>query len=248
MRIIAVIPARYASTRLPGKPLIEINGITMIQRVYERVKRVSGVDKILVATDDDRILQHVLAFGGNAVMTSAELPSGTERCVEAIEQLNETFDFAINIQGDEPFIAPELIEQVIESFGIETQVVTAVKQITDSEVLFNPNVVKAVLSESHHALYFSRQTLPFVRDEPTENWLAKTKFYKHIGIYGFKTEVLKQLVKLPISVLETTEKLEQLRWLANGFSVRAVITEHESIGIDTPEDLVQFSINQKTTH
>lgn len=217
----------------------------MIQRVYEQVKLVDKIDKIVVATDNERIFDHVLAFGGDAVMTASELPSGTERCAAAVAALKDEFDIVINVQGDEPFIAPQLITQVINGFRENTGIVTAAKQISDEATLFNPNVVKVVFSTSGRALYFSRQTIPFLRDVETNMWLNKTPFYKHIGIYGFRTATLRELVKLPEEPLETNEKLEQLRWLYHDYAVKVILTEHESIGIDTPEDLSKIMTSWK---
>lgn len=237
MKIIAVIPARFASTRFPGKPLVDIHGKSMVQRVYEQVQLVEKIDKILVATDDERIFDYVTNFGGEAIMTDSDLPSGTERCAAAVNALNEDFDIVINVQGDEPFIAPELITQVINGFNDGASIVTAAKNISDNKTLFNTNVVKVVFSTSGRALYFSRQAIPFLRDVAPEMWLDSTPFYKHIGIYGFRTAVLNELVKLPEEQLESNEKLEQLRWLYHDHAIKIVVTEHESVGIDTPEDL-----------
>ncbi len=236
-RILVVIPARYASTRFPGKPLVEIRGKTMIQRVYEQVSRVSSVSRIVVATDDNRIKAHVETLGFDVMMTSEKHESGTERCAEVVEQLPETYDIVINVQGDEPFIAPELIQEVIDGFSEKAQIVTAVKQISDIETLHNPNVVKVVFTADQKALYFSRQPIPFQRDSPPENWLSNVDYYKHIGIYGFRRSKLLQLVKLPVASLESAEKLEQLRWLQAGFEIHVVRTKHESIGIDSVDDL-----------
>lgn len=235
--VLVVIPARYASTRFPGKPLVEIHGKTMIQRVCEQVKQVTDVNRIIVATDDIRIKTHVEAGGFEAMMTSENHSSGTERCAEVVEKLPEKFDIIINVQGDEPFIAPELIQQVIDGFELTTQIVTMVKKITETDVLHNPNVVKAVFSQNRTALYFSRQPIPYQRDAVSIEWLNNFEYYKHIGIYGFRHLELLKLVQLPISPLEEAEKLEQLRWLFYGRAIKIVVTEHESIGIDTSDDL-----------
>lgn len=236
-RILVVIPARYASSRFPGKPLVDIRGKTMIQRVYEQVSRVPSVHHIIVATDDPRIKSHVEALGFDVMMTSEKHESGTERCAEVVEKLSETYDIVINVQGDEPFIAPELIQEVIDGFSENAQVVTAVKQITDIDTLHNPNVVKVVFTSDQKALYFSRQPIPFQRDSPSESWLTNVDYFKHIGIYGFRRTKLLQLVKLPVASLESAEKLEQLRWLQAGFEIRVVRTKHESVGIDSVDDL-----------
>lgn len=243
MKIIGIIPARFASTRFPGKPLVKIGDKSMIQRVYEQVEKANYIEKAVVATDDERIFEHVKGFGGNVQMTASHHQSGTERCAEVIYNLqnesNETYDIAINIQGDEPFIQPQLIDDLAD-FLIRNQafkIGTAAKQIKDSKTLFNPNVVKVVFSESEKALYFSRQTIPYIRGVEKENWLEKQDFYKHIGIYAFRTSTLLELIKKPVADLELCESLEQLRWLANDYTIGILKTTFETIGIDTPEDL-----------
>lgn len=239
MKILVVIPARYASSRLPAKPLLDIEGKSMIRRVYEQVTQVSKCAAVVVATDNSLIFDHVTQFGGKVAMTDPNHPSGTDRCAEVLQQMGgkTAFDYVINVQGDEPFIAPEMIEELIQLFDGKTEIATAVKQIEEKEQLFNSNVVKAVLSVQQQALYFSRQAIPFVRDVAPENWLETTNFYKHIGIYGFRSDILERIVAIPVSELEATEKLEQLRWLSHGYRIQAVITEHESKGVDTEEDL-----------
>lgn len=239
MKILGIIPARFASSRFPGKPLADIGGKSMIQRVYEQALKAKSLSKVVVATDDPRILDHVIAFGGDACMTSESHPSGTDRCFEALKKEGgvDKFDYAINIQGDEPFIDPEIIDQLSKLLDFKTEIATAVKKITDYESLFNPNVVKAVLSMRKQCLYFSRQTVPYVRGHEPETWLDHADFYKHIGIYAYRSDVLEQISHIPTSILEDTEKLEQLRWLGFGYKIYATITNHESIGVDTPEDL-----------
>ena len=237
MRILGIIPARFASTRFPGKPLTDIGGKTMIQRVYEQASK-SNLQKVLVATDDARILEHVKSFGGNAVMTSESHESGTDRCFEAYQQNNEDFDFVINIQGDEPFIHPEqinLLANVLQDNSV--QLATHIKKIHTTEELHNPNLPKVVTDTRGQALLFSRQTIPFLRNVPQHDWLLHHTFYKHIGIYGYRTDILEQITQLPLGVLEKAESLEQLRWLENGFKIMTAITDLENIGIDTPEDL-----------
>lgn len=238
MNILAIIPARYASTRFPGKPLVEINGKSMIKRVYEQVQKADLVSEQIVATDDQRIFDHVLSFGGKAIMTSSEHQSGTDRCAEVVEQM-DGFDLAVNVQGDEPYINPVQINQVIRLFqdNIQTKIGTLAKRIDSYEELFNPNVVKVVLNNDHHAMYFSRATLPYVRNFPQKDWLNVAPFYKHIGIYAFRCPTLLDLTRLPRGKYEKAESLEQLRWLENGFDIRVGITEMETIGIDSPEDL-----------
>lgn len=236
-KIAVIIPARYASSRFPGKPLVEIAGKSMIQRVCEQAMQVGLVDKVVVATDSELIKAHVENLGFEVIMTAENHSSGTERCAEAAEKLQGGFDIIINVQGDEPFIAPELIEEVIKGFDENAQIVTAVKKVNDIEMLLNPNVVKAVLSEANYALYFSRNAIPYNRDAVVKDWANQSTYYKHIGIYGFRVKTLQKLVQLPATSLENIEKLEQLRWIGHGYQIKAIVTEHESIGIDTPEDL-----------
>jgi 3-deoxy-manno-octulosonate cytidylyltransferase (CMP-KDO synthetase) len=214
MKIAAIIPARYASTRFPGKPLADIAGKTMIQRVYEQCKQINELAYVIVATDDERIYQNVIQFGGEACMTSSQHLTGTDRIWEVVENLNLAVDVIINVQGDEPFIQPSQIQNIIACFqDANAAIATLVKPIEQNEVLFNVNAPKVVLDEAHFALYFSRQAIPFLRNEPTENWLNKHIYYQHIGIYGFRKDVLQKLVKLAPSKLEQAESLEQLRWV-----------------------------------
>jgi len=242
MKILGIIPARLASTRFPEKALADIGGKTMIQRVYEQASKASSLSSILVATDHEKIYHHVLSFGGNVVMTSEKHQSGTDRCLEALDNhlkssKDKLYDFIINIQGDEPFIQPEQINLLASVLKVETQVATLAKKITDSETLFSSNTPKLIMNEANLALYFSRQTIPFIRGIPKENWLDAHTFFNHVGIYAYRTDVLRAITKFPISSLEKAESLEQLRWLENGISIHVGITDHESIGIDTPEDL-----------
>jgi 3-deoxy-manno-octulosonate cytidylyltransferase (CMP-KDO synthetase) len=237
MNILGIIPARFASTRFPGKPLVQIGGKSMIQRVYEQAQK-ANLQKVLVATDDARILEHVLAFGGNAVMTSESHESGTDRCFEAYKANNEPFEFVINIQGDEPFIQPEQINLLADLLQDNTvQLATLIKKINAEEELHNPNLPKVVTDIYGQALLFSRQTIPFLRNVPLADWLTRHTFYKHIGIYGYRTDILEQITQLPVGILEKCESLEQLRWLENGYKIRTAVTELENLGIDTPEDL-----------
>ena len=237
MNSIGIIPARYASTRFPGKPLVQINGKSMIQRVYEQASK-AKLQHMLVATDDERILAEVQSFGGNAVLTNTNHQSGTDRCFEAYTLFNEPCDFIINIQGDEPFIQPEQINLVIDLFASPaTQLGTLVKKIDSHTELFNPNSPKVILDNRQQAIYFSRHPIPYVRGAEPEHWLEKHTFYKHIGIYGYRADILEQITQLPPSDLELSESLEQLRWLQNGFRIATAQTTQENIGIDTPEDL-----------
>lgn len=237
MQIVGIIPARYASTRFPAKALTEIGGISMIRRVYEQAKLSSRLAQVIVATDDARIFDHVQSFGGKVVMTSEAHQSGTDRCFEALQYLEGVYDYVINIQGDEPFIQPTQINRLAAVLNGKTQLATLVKVIEDEETLFNQNTPKAVLSTKRNVLYFSRHTIPFIRGTEKSDWLTHHTFYKHIGIYAYRTDVLAQITQLPVSSLEKSEALEQLRWLENGFTIQAVITPDDSHGIDTPEDL-----------
>lgn len=250
MKIAAIIPARYASTRFPGKPLADIAGKTMIQRVYEQCKQINELAYVIVATDDERIYQNVIQFGGEACMTSSQHLTGTDRIWEVVEKLNLAVDVIINVQGDEPFIQPSQIQNIIACFqDANAAIATLVKPIEQNEVLFNVNAPKVVLDEAHFALYFSRQAIPFLRNEPTENWLNKHIYYQHIGIYGFRKDVLQKLVKLAPSKLEQAESLEQLRWLAAGYKIKTATTHETTIAIDTPEDLERaIKIYNQNTH
>ena len=243
MKILGIIPARFASSRFPGKPLADIGGKSMIQRVYEQAQKAKSLSKVVVATDDSRIFDHIIGFGGEAYMTAENHPSGTDRCFEALQKAggSSKYDYIINIKGDEPFIDPETVEQMAKLLDFKTEIATAVKKINDYETLFDPNVVKAVLTMRKQCLYFSRQTVPYVRGHEPETWLDHADFYKHIGLYAYRNDVLEQISHLPPSPLENTEKLEQLRWLGYGYKIYATITNYESIGIDTPEDLEKLN-------
>lgn len=242
MRFIGIIPARYASTRFPGKPLADMDGKSMIQRVYEQVK--DTVDAVYVATDDQRIEQAVKNFGGNVVMTSDKHKSGTDRCYEAYQKVGEDFDVVINIQGDEPFIQPKQIETIKNCFTDNSvQIATLVKPFRPDDdfekVLFNPNSPKVVINRNQEAMYFSRSVIPYIRGKHFSEWLPNHTYYKHIGMYAYRADVLAQITNLPQSPLELAESLEQLRWLENGYKIKVGITNIETIGIDTPEDLAK---------
>lgn len=242
MKFIAIIPARYASTRFPGKPLVEIKGKPMVQHVYEKAVNSNLFQKVIVATDNEEIQKVILDFGGEVAMTNPNHQSGTDRCGEVIEQLNEIFDVVVNIQGDEPFIHQSQLEELTDIFkSTPAQIGTLKKELSNPEDVFNPNVVKVVSGVDKRALYFSRNPIPFVRDFDQKDWFSKQKFYKHLGLYGYQSEVLKELVKLATSELEKSESLEQLRWLEHGYSIFISETKHESIGIDTPEDLKKIN-------
>ncbi|HWD87538.1 MAG TPA: 3-deoxy-manno-octulosonate cytidylyltransferase [Mucilaginibacter sp.] len=241
VQILGVIPARYASTRFPGKPLVDIAGKSMIQRVYEQSKKCALLTDVVVATDDQRIYDHVLGFGGKAVMTSASHQSGTDRCAEVAEK-HPDFPIIINIQGDEPYIDPEQISKLISCFEApDTQIATLVKKVQTNEELFNPNSPKVILNKNSEAVYFSRSPLPYIRGKEESEWLNHFTYYKHIGIYGYRADILHQVTKLPVSSLEKAESLEQLRWIENGYRIKVAETELETFAIDTPEDLKRLS-------
>lgn len=240
MKFLGVIPARYASTRFPGKPLADINGKPMIQKVYEQV--LQALEHVYVATDDKRIEEVVKSFGGKVIMTSPNHQSGTDRIAEAAKLINLNlkfdFDVVINIQGDEPFIQPEQINSLKSCFNNpSTEIATLIKKITNSDEIFDPNKVKVVTAKDARALYFSRSPIPFVRGENRAEWLNNNEFFKHIGMYAYRFDSLMKITQLEQSNLELSESLEQLRWLENGYWIQTEITEHESVGIDTPEDL-----------
>lgn len=241
---IGIIPARYGSKRLPGKPLAMIKGKTMIQRVYEQALKCKSIDDLVVATDDVRIFSHVIDFGGKATMTSDIHHSGTDRCYEAACKLNVTNnnDIIINIQGDEPYINPDQIRELIHCFRSgEADIATLVKKIKDTEEIFNTSKPKVVINNKKQALYFSRSPLPYLRDVATTLWVEQHAYFKHIGIYGFKFQALRKISSLPPSSLEIAEGLEQLRWLENGFVIQTEITQYESVSVDTLEDLEKLN-------
>jgi 3-deoxy-manno-octulosonate cytidylyltransferase (CMP-KDO synthetase) len=234
---IGIIPARYASTRFPGKPLVDIAGKSMIERVYEQAKK-SSLRQVIVATDDERIRKAVTAFGGEVSMTSIDHQSGTDRCAEVIQKLNLKADAVINIQGDEPFIDPRQIDLVCSCFDDDTvQLATLVKKVSNPEILFNPNSPKVILDKDQNAIYFSRHPIPYVRGIDNTDWISKHTFYQHIGIYGYRPDTLMKITRLPVSSLEKSESLEQLRWIENGLKIRTAITTLETLAIDTPDDL-----------
>ena len=237
MKYIGVIPARYASTRFPGKPLVMLGGKSMIERVYEKVAGV--LDETCVATDDERIFDAVKAFGGNVVMTSTEHKSGTDRIQEAVTKIGDGYDVVVNIQGDEPFIQRSQIETVCRCFDDEiTQIATLGKPFGNNfEAIANSNSPKIVIDNRGYAMYFSRSVIPFIRGKQTEEWAEAYPFVKHIGLYAYRREVLAEITQLPQSSLEIAESLEQLRWLQNGYRIKVGLTDVETVGIDTPEDL-----------
>jgi len=237
MNILGIIPARFASTRFPGKPLIDIAGKSMIQRVYEKALQAERLAEVVVATDDEQILLHVNNFGGRAILTSPDHQSGTDRCAEAIDKL-PGFDYVVNIQGDEPFIHPAQIDLLCSCFdNKDTGLATLVKQIDSDDDLINPNIPKVVLNTNSEAIYFSRTVIPHFRGKPITEWLLNQVYYKHIGIYGYRIDILNLITKLPVSNLEKAEALEQLRWIENGFRIKVAITNKETHAVDTPDDL-----------
>lgn len=248
LRFIGIIPARYASTRFPGKPLAMLGGKTVIQRVYEQVADV--FDNAYVATDDERIEAAVRAFGGKVVMTSVHHKSGTDRCFEACTKIGGQYDVVVNVQGDEPFIQVSQLNAVKECFDEPgTQIATLVKPFTEEggwEALENPNSPKVVVGRNRQALYFSRSVIPYLRNVEKRDWLKYHTYYKHIGLYAYRAEVLREITALPQSPLELAESLEQLRWLENGYTIKVGVTDIETIGIDTPQDLERAEAFLKT--
>ena len=239
MKILGIIPARYGSSRFEGKPLALINGRMMIQRVYEQAKKADKLAEVVVATDDQRICDAVVNFGGKVVMTSSNHKSGTDRCREVVEKVGAGFDAVINIQGDEPYINPLQINQIAALISDDdTQIASLCKPIRDIDELLSHNAVKVVVDKNGKALYFSRYTIPFQRNETdTTKWMQLRTYYKHIGIYAYKSQILKEISALPQSGLEMSEALEQLRWLENGYAVRMGVTEYESYSVDVPDDI-----------
>ena len=241
MKILGVIPARYASTRFPGKPLALIGDKTMIHRTYSQACK-SSLDAVVVATDDERIFAEVKSFGGNVVMTRNDHHSGTDRCREALSLMSEPYDAVVNIQGDEPFINPVQINQVAECLQLhDAPIATLARKIVDLNVFDNPNSVKVVFDINHKALYFSRYPIPYMRSVNAEQRLNSMDFYKHIGIYAYQSKVLQEITSLPQGRLEKAESLEQLRWLENGYPIYVSVTDiAEGVSIDTPEDLLSI--------
>lgn len=247
---IAIIPARYSSSRFPGKPLAILSGKPIIEHVYQRVSDV--IDNVYVAVDDYRIFDCVESFGGKAIMTSPHHKSGTDRVAEAYRNIGKHFDVVINVQGDEPFIHKEQIKALIDCFDIKgIDIATIVKPFSANDnidALFNPNTPKVAVAKDMKALYFSRSVIPYIRGVNQTDWPASHTFYKHIGIYGFRSDVLQKITSLPQSTLEKAESLEQLRWLENGYSIRVAINNFETVGIDTPKDLKRAELYLDKNH
>jgi 3-deoxy-manno-octulosonate cytidylyltransferase (CMP-KDO synthetase) len=236
--ILGIIPARYASTRFPGKPLVDIQGMTMIQRVYIQAKQANLLDHVVVATDDERIYEHVKSFGGAVQMTRADHPSGTDRCAEVATHF-PTYSHIVNIQGDEPFIQPQQIDLLAHTLlqSENIKIATLAKKIENPDQIDNSNIVKVVFNALGDAIYFSRHPIPYLRGKDQNTWLEHHNYYKHIGLYGFKRDALLALALLSPTPLELAESLEQLRWLENGYAIKVGITEWETRGIDVPEDV-----------
>ena len=243
MNFIVIIPSRYESTRFPGKPLADICGKPMIQRVYEQAAK--AIEEVWVATDDERIVEAVKGFGGNVVMTSSDHRSGTDRCTEAVLKASEitgkTYDVVINVQGDEPFIQPDQIELITECFieSPDTEIATLIQPILKNEDIFRPDIVKVILDNEQNAIYFSRSPVPHIFGVDESKWLENYPFYGHVGLYAYRNTILQKLAKLKEGILEKVESLEQLRWIENGFRIKTNVTDSDNFGIDTPEDLEQ---------
>lgn len=238
MNILGIIPARYASSRFPAKPLADLGGQSMIKRVYQQAKKCEELSQVIVATDHLIIFDHVNDFGGAVCMTSDVHPSGTDRCYEVLSKQETKFDYVINIQGDEPFIAPQQIELLASMLDGKTELATLIKRLESQEQLLNPNLVKVIFNKHHEALYFSRSPIPYWRGKETD-WVHQHHYYKHIGLYAYRTDILEKITQLKPSPLERAESLEQLRWLENGYKIKVAETSLETVGIDTPEDLEQ---------
>ncbi len=238
MKVLGIIPARYASTRLPAKALIDLAGKTMLQRVYEKAKSAQFLDKIIIATDDERIFKSAQSFDAEVMMTSTSHQSGTDRCAEVVQKTEEKFDFLVNIQGDEPFLFSEQIDELISILNPKIEIATLVRKIDSFKKMMDDTSPKVVLNTKKEAMYFSRNAIPFVRDLAQSEWHLEHDFYAHIGLYAFRIDILQQIAILPVSALEKAEKLEQLRWLENGFKIQTTTSKYESFSIDTEADLI----------
>lgn len=236
--IAGIIPARYASTRFPGKPLADIQGKTMIQRVYEQASKSAALSKVVVATDDDRIYDHVKGFGGEVVRTAEDHPSGTDRCHEALLQMEGHYRYVINIQGDEPFIDPAQIDTLAAVLQDRTtELATLIIPVKDHATLFDSGEVKVVLNDRFEALYFSRMVIPYIKGVAEQDWHLHHNYYRHVGMYAYRTDILEAVTKLSLSSLEKAESLEQLRWLEHGFRIKCAVTDFDSHCIDSPGDI-----------
>ncbi len=247
MKILGVIPARYASSRFPGKPLADLLGKSMVERVYLQCKKAKHLSEIVVATDHQQIHEHVLGFGGRSCLTSNQHHSGTDRCCEAMTIHQSTFDFVVNIQGDEPFIDPQQIDLLCASLDEHTELATLIQRIITLDQLVSANEAKVVLNSHNEAMYFSRSPIPFVQKQPQSNWLDHGIFFRHVGLYAYRKDILQAITKLPVSNLERSESLEQLRWIENGYKIKTVETDaEEGMCIDTPEDLEKARIHMRS--
>ncbi len=247
MKILGIIPARYASTRFPAKPLADLGGQSMISRVYAQAKKSESLASVVVATDHKEIYDHVKSFGGYVCMTGEHHASGTDRCYEVLSKEKEKFDYVINIQGDEPFIAPEQIDLLASLLDGKTELATLIKRLENKDQLLNSNLVKVVFNKNHEALYFSRSPIPYWRGKETD-WVHQHHYYKHIGMYAYRSDILEKITSLKVSSLERAESLEQLRWLENGYKIKVAETSLETVGIDTPEDLEQARHHLRINH
>jgi len=238
MKILGIIPARFASTRFPGKPLADLLGMSMVERVYRQCEKATTLTHTVVATDHPKIVDHVNAFGGRVSLTSVDHPSGTDRCYETLTQQKESYDFVVNVQGDEPFIDPGQIDLLCRSLDKQTELATLIQKITTLEQLLAPTEAKVVLNHRQEAMYFSRAPIPYVQKHPQEEWLKHNTFYRHMGLYAYRSDILRAITQLPVSPLERAESLEQLRWVENGYRIKAIETDAEDgMCVDTPQDL-----------
>ncbi len=237
MSIIAIIPARFASTRFPGKPLAEIKGVSMIERVYRQTSAAKFISEVLIATDDERIADHARSFGARVVMTASEHPSGTDRCYEAYRINGRDHDYVINVQGDEPFLHPAQIESLAAACKSPVEIATQMIRCNDPQVLSDTGEVKIVLNKNNEALYFSRNVIPHIKNVSPDNWHQHHTYFRHVGMYAYRSDVLSAIAGLSQSSLEKAESLEQLRWLENGYRITCVETEYDSHCVDTPEDI-----------
>jgi 3-deoxy-manno-octulosonate cytidylyltransferase (CMP-KDO synthetase) len=235
--ILGIIPARYASSRFPGKPLVEIEGKSMIQRVYEQAAKAKKLAKVVVATDDERIMEHVKSFGGNVVNTLPHHPSGTDRCFEALKKTEGTYEYVINIQGDEPFLAPEQIDELAGACKDNAELVTQMIAVDSHDVLFDKGEVKIVLNDKQEALFFSRMVIPFIKGIEEKDWHKHHNYFRHVGMYAYRADILERITRLMPSPLEKAESLEQLRWLEAGYKIKCITTKYDSHCVDTPEDI-----------
>ena len=241
MKIIGLIPARYESKRFPGKVLENAGGLSVLQRVYDLAKKVHGLSDVFIATDHQKVKEHAHTFGGEVIFTSNKPKNGTERCHEALVLHQGNYDYVLNIQADEAFIDPGTIDSLVNSVNKETSISTLISRVHDTKTLLDPNVVKVVIGQNNKALYFSRQPIPFIRDTPLDEWIECHSFFRHLGVYLYKSEILREIVNLPKSTLEQSESLEQLRWMEHNYDIETVLVDDHSLAIDTPDNLNQIN-------